>query len=374
MVDAQIDSTAPDEAPGKASGKAPDADLAASYRARKAANPAARTRDIADSLGVAEGALVDARVGTGPGGEAIARLAPQGSGFLDLLRALATAGPVMSLTRNDAAVHELTGTMGAIEGHGSMGQVTGAVDLRLFFAHWHAGYAVSEETRSGLRHSLQVFDATGRAILKLYAVGDTDAALWDAVLARHATGDGRPARFQPAALPQPDRPDADIDVAALRTGWQALEHSHDFHALLRKAGVGREQALRMAGPDLATPADSGLVERVLTAAAERAVPIMCFVGNPGCLQIHTGPVQRIVPMGPWLNVLDPGFNLHLRVDRVASAWVVVKPTRLRGRITSVELFDAQRRLVCQFFGSRPPSEGERTAWRDLVQDSLGESR
>ena len=46
---------------------------------------------------------------------------------------------------------------------------------------------------------------------------------------------------------------------------------------------------------------------------------MVFVGNHGCVQIHAGPVHRIEVVRPWLNVLDPRFNLHLREDLVASA-------------------------------------------------------
>lgn len=54
---------------------------------------------------------------------------------------------------------------------------------------------------------------------------------------------------------------------------------------------------------------------------------MIFVGNPGCIQIHTGPVHNIKAMGPWLNVLDLDFNLHLREDEVTQVWKVGKPTR-----------------------------------------------
>ena len=53
---------------------------------------------------------------------------------------------------------------------------------------------------------------------------------------------------------------------------------------------------------------------------------MIFVSSRGCIQIHTGEVRKLLPMGPWFNVMDPNFNLHLREDHVASAWVVKKPT------------------------------------------------
>jgi putative hemin transport protein len=70
-------------------------------------------------------------------------------------------------------------------------------------------------------------------------------------------------------------------------------------------------------------------------------------------------------MEPWLNVLDPGFNLHLREDRIAMAWVVRKPTA-DGDVTSLELFDADGETLAMFFGERKPGRAELASWRALV--------
>jgi len=94
---------------------------------------------------------------------------------------------------------------------------------------------------------------------------------------------------------------------------------------------------------------------------------MCFVGNPGMIQIHTGPVKRVEVMGDWLNVLDLSFNLHLREDRIATTWVVRKPTA-DGIVTSVELFDATGSTMAMFFGERKPGKPELAAWRALVAE------
>lgn len=77
-------------------------------------------------------------------------------------------------------------------------------------------------------------------------------------------------------------------------------------------------------------------------------------------------VSTIKMMGPWLNVLDEAFNLHLRTDLVASTWLVTKPTKQRGPVTSLELFDARGRLACQFFGVRPAGGEEREDWRRIA--------
>jgi putative hemin transport protein len=92
---------------------------------------------------------------------------------------------------------------------------------------------------------------------------------------------------------------------------------------------------------------------------------MCFVGNPGCIQIHTGPVKTLKVMGPWFNILDPSFNLHLREDAIHQAWVVRKPTR-DGIVTSLELFDKDGFCFVQFFGERKPGKSEREDWREMV--------
>jgi putative hemin transport protein len=94
--------------------------------------------------------------------------------------------------------------------------------------------------------------------------------------------------------------------------------------------------------------------------------LMCFVSNRGIVQIHTGPVSNITPMGPWLNVMDPTFHLHLRADHIAEAWAVRKPTK-DGHVTSVECYDKNGEMIIQFFGKRKEGNVEMAEWRALVE-------
>lgn len=342
-----------------------NADLLARFHTLRTADPMVRARDAAQSLGVPEGVLVEARARAGE----VQALALRRAEFQALFVGLEAAGPVMTLTRNRVAVHETHGPIANSAFHGPMGQVTGAIDLRLFLQHWHAGYHVEEAVRSGTRAAFQVFDRAGQAVIKIYAGEATDRGVWNALVARFAAA--QRAEYAPAQAPVPDRPDGEIDVAALRTGWRHLGHTHDFFGLLSRLNVGRQQALRLGG-DLASPLDPARIAGLLDAARTAAIPMMCFVGNPGCIQIHSGAYATVTPMGPWLNVLDPDFNLHLRQDLVATAWVVRKPTAQNGRITSVELFDAGGTLVCQFFGVREEAGAERPDWRALAEAQVAE--
>lgn len=339
----------------------PPDDLTARWRAYRVEHPKVRIRDAARSLGVSEAELV----ATGVGATAI-RLHAKNWG--EVVQALAELGPVMALTRNDNAVHERHGTYGGVSLNGHVGLVLGEdIDLRLFLNRWRFGFAVREATDHGERRSLQFFDRGGQAMHKVYATEHTDMAAFDALVSRF-TGEQDKSLTIEAEKPAPaGRPDSAIDTDGLRDAWRKLEDTHDFFSLLRKFDVRRTQALRLAGAEFAEPLKPVAARATLELAAQRQVPIMVFVGNPGCIQIHTGNVSKLKAVGPWFNVLDPEFNLHLREDKVDSAWIVHKPTR-DGAVTSVELFDAAGETIALLFGKRKPGQPEKPEWRELVAD------
>ena len=139
-----------------------------------------------------------------------------------------------------------------------------------------------------------------------------------------------------------------------------MTDTHRFFGLVREQGMDRIGAYRVAGAPLARPLAPAAPGAALEALAGTDATAMVFVGNRGCLQIHTGPIGTVRPMGPWVDVLDPGFELHLRADRMAEAFAVEKPTD-RGPALSVEAFDADGALIVQLFAARD----DRSAWHEL---------
>ena len=98
---------------------------------------------------------------------------------------------------------------------------------------------------------------------------------------------------------------------------------------------------------------------MLTAFSE--TPVVILVGNPGCIQIHSGLTGLT---GPWINIMDPRFNLHLPGDRIAEVWHVVKPTAT-GPAVSIKDFDAEGELSLQIFAYRKDRCGD--VWNALVE-------
>ena len=334
--------------------------LEAAWQRLRETEPTLRIRDAAARLGVAELELLALDCG-----KTVTRLTGP---WNELLHGLPRLGPVMALTRNEYAVHEKHGRYGKISLNGATGLVLNdAIDLRLFLDHWRHGYAVTETGADGEpRRSLQFFDRYGQAVHKVYITQDSHSGHYADLVERHAVKDqspGQPVDIKPR--PVPDMPDSIVDRASLAGHWRQLRDTHDFHPMLRQRGVGRLQAMRLAARDLAWPVSNASAQYILQFVAGEAIPIMVFVASPGTVQIHTGPVHNLRRSGPWINVLDEGFNLHLRDACLASSWVVRKPTE-DGVVTSLELFDDRDELVVQFFGKRKPGTPELDAWRDLL--------
>ncbi|MDQ2150574.1 ChuX/HutX family heme-like substrate-binding protein [Alcaligenaceae bacterium C4P045] len=337
-------------------------DAAAVVRARYAAEAerlsGQRARQAADALGVSEAQWVAA-------GCAGIESTPLQPAFQALFRQLPEVGRVMALTRNDWCVHERHGRYEDVRADGPMGLVLGPdIDLRVFFFNWASAWSVNDAGR----RSLQFFDMAGMAVHKIYATAETDMAAFEALVDAHRHA----APVWPDNGPAPERPAPRgvKDAAALRTDWRAMTDTHQFFPLLKKHDADRLAALEAAGADLAQPVAIDAVETVLTGAAADGIAIMCFVANRGMIQIHSGPIHTLRRTGPWYNVLDPDFNLHLNTTAIAQVWVVNKPTA-DGWVTSLEVYNAAGDLIVQFFGARKPGQAELPAWRRTLAALCG---
>lgn len=330
-------------------------------RAARAGQPKLRDRDLAAALGVSEAQLVASHVGHGA-----VRIESHPDRMIPALEIL---GPLMALTRNQSCVIEKTGVYANYTGGGHATLVVnGKIDLQFFPAHWVHAFAVERETPRGLQCSIQVFDAAGDAVHKVYVVPESNAAAWEPVVAqlRHS----EQALGLDVGPRSPAEPPAGNSARAgeLREAWARMTDTHQFLSVVSRLKMNRLGAYRIAGAPLTRRLETGAIRRVLEGAAAAGVPIMIFVGNRGCIEIHSGPVRRIVEVEPWINVLDPGLDLHLQGDHVAEVWAVDKPTK-RGQTLSVECFDAEGALIAQIFGVGKAGPEAIAAWTALV-DSL----
>jgi putative hemin transport protein len=333
------------------------------YRSLRNQRPPMRARDIAARLGIREAQLVASLCGN----ESI-RLDDR---IGEQLGALASLGPVMALTRNESAVIEKDGTYGRFEDFGHASQFVGEdIDLRLFLRSFRSAFAVTEIGRHGPLRSLQYFDPHGDAAHKIYLREASDKEAYEALVARHRNPAQDPTLpVEPPPPPAAPRPRESIDEAGFVSAFRAMQDTHEFFGLLRRFGLQRLQALGLLPQEFTQRAAPDALRRLLNGAAAVALPIMVFVSSRGVVQIHTGPVENIKQVGAWLNVMDPGFNLHVDEGLLAEAWQVRKPT-VDGLVSSLEVYDTAGQLALSVFSRRKPGQAESHVWRQLLEESL----
>jgi len=340
------------------------ADLHTAWQTLLAAEPNTRIRAAADHLGVSEGELLATQVGG-----TVTRL---NGPWEDVLKRVPELGIIMGLTRNEYVVIEKVGSTNPPEffSHGggpSVGQFVGEhIDMRIFMVGWASGFAVTSEVRGKEQLSLQFFDPTGTAVHKIYLRDDSKREVFGAIVKDFTAEDQTPGLEVDPTWARPSTGGTELaDKEGFLQGWSEMQDTHQFFHLLRKHQIDRNTALVAGEGRFTWRIPTQTYRQVLDKAAETGLSIMAFVGNPGNIQIHTGPIKKVMEHGSWYNVMDPGFNLHINEEGLGDVWVTEKPTS-DGIVSAVEVYDKAGDLAVQFFGERKPGRPELTDWRELV--------
>ncbi|WP_141733511.1 hemin-degrading factor [Oligoflexus tunisiensis] len=326
----------------------------------KEENPKARLVEIAKALNISEMEALHCQLDN----ETVVALKAD---WKRLFAALPDLGPIMALTRNDYVVHECKGRFAPTSWQGPMGLVQGDnIDLRMFSSRWTYLFAVQVKNPRGLLHSLQIFDDTGRAVQKIYLEKGADLNAYFNLL-QELKQERLDLPEQLASRPAPEQARAidEVEIENFRKDWAALQDTHEFFGMLRKHRVPRLQAMEIAGPEFVREVRRESVVQLLEEAREKAEPLMAFVGNPGMIQIYSGPVKNTKRMGDWMNVLDPTFNLHVDERGIDRVFIVHKPTRY-GLVSSLEVFSAQGELILSLFGYRKDDSQQAPGWGQLL--------
>ncbi|MBY5411385.1 hemin-degrading factor [Rhizobium leguminosarum] len=331
----------------------------AEIRAFRAENPKMRERDIAAQLKISEAALVAAETGI-----SVTRIDGSALKFLERVAGL---GEVMALSRNESAVHERIGVYENIKSGAQAAIVLGEnIDLRIFPSRWEHGFAVSKKDGDQERLSLQYFGKAGNAVHKVHLRPSSNVEAYHAIVAELKLED-QSQEFAEAETSNAADETADVSRDELRDNWSKLTDTHQFFGMLKRLKIGRQAAVRTVGDDYAWKLDKSATADMMHASVKSGLPIMCFVANDGIVQIHSGPIFNVQAMGPWINIMDPSFHLHLRLDHIAETWAVRKPTT-DGHVTSLEAYNAEGEMIIQFFGKRQEGSDERAEWREIMEN------
>lgn len=334
----------------------------------KLENPKIRIRDAAKKLNSTEAELLATSCN-----DTVTRLDVNITDFL--ANEIPLLGKVKALTRNDEVVHERNGEyLNPSFGKNShVGLFVGDdIDLRIFLSHWKFTFAVSEVARGKMRYSIQFFSKEGNAIHKIYLIKESnnDAFLKIKKVFQHKIQGIEKNEITTEKI-DIERRKENPNINEFQKDWLNLKDTHAFFPLLKKYGVTRLQALEIAperdGIHYAKKVSNDVIKKSLERVSETGTPIMVFVGNKGMLQIHTGPVKKLLEMKEWYNVMDPDFNLHIKTTDIKECWLVKKPTS-DGEVNSIEVFNFKEELICTFFGKRKPGIPEDLNWLKIINE------
>lgn len=327
-------------------------------RAAKAENTKLYPRNLAEKLGVSEAQLIAAQTGHG-----VVRIDAHPD---QLIAHVQNLGEVMALTRNESCVIEKVGVYENYRGgpHATM-VLNKEIDLRMFPKHWVYAFAVEQEIDKGTKRSLQVFDAAGDAVHKIYLRPDSNLEEWGVIkTALRHDSQNEMLDVAPRKPTDPARGTAE-QADELRAEWDKMTDTHQFIRFVHKMKMNRLGAYRHVGAPYVRPLATTAVEEAITGLAGTGIETFLFAGNLGCIQIHHGVINNVKQVGPWFNILDDGYDLHLRTDHIAEVYAVTKSTR-DGPTISIEAFDADGMIILQLFGSRRSKDGDFGAFQKIV--------
>jgi putative heme degradation protein len=209
-------------------------------------------------------------------GRCVTRLLPDA---LALLRTLPLLGEIKAVVRNRTAVIERAGTVHGIEVNGIGVILVEAEHFEMVCqsAQWKKAFALREETRRGLKLSLQFFNAEGISAAKFFL-----------------------------------RPASDIHAFANLAGAFASPDQSAQETVER--GVV-ESSLPLQRP---APAAAGALLAFLQTAVHSRQALTFVSRNPAACLSTSKAIERVKrsEAGGWVNVLDDGLDVHLHEHRI----------------------------------------------------------
>lgn len=157
----------------------------------------------------------------------------------------------------------------------------------------------------------------------------------------------------------------DVTKDELRDHWSKMTDTHEFLlSMLRKLKIGRQAAVHCRRR-LRLKLDNTAAIEMMHASVKSGLPIMCFVGNDGIVQIHPA---RSSTSSRWVrgstSSTRPSTCTCVRITSPRSG----QANRPRMATSPPSRFTAlQGEMIIQFFSKRKEGSEERAERRDIVE-------
>ena len=322
-------------------------------------NPRTRIRDAAEILDVSEMELLATDMPQ--------KVLMLEGDFKALMQRLTKVGKIMSLVRNDVAVHELSGIYPTLQysGDPQVGVAMEAIDLCIHFNEYRYAFAVRSPQGKHELRSIQTSDKCGQALQTIYLKNRDHVFLWDEIV-EHFTAQQQKPTFDLGSAEPVSRSFVDIDLTKLKQEWQQMQHAQDLSEIIKRLGISQHEAVSFIGQPYNRKVEIQAINQLIEQIKEQAIACSVLVRNKGVTQIYSGRFHKTAAMGAWMNVLDPNFNLHILTSAVEDVWVVKKPTQ-QGLLTSLEAYDKKGRISLEITPINTSEKQDLTEWHQVLE-------
>ncbi|MBD26097.1 MAG: hypothetical protein CMG46_14030 [Candidatus Marinimicrobia bacterium] len=250
-------------------------------------NKKLRIRDAASKLNVSEAELLSLKINN----DVSYLLIPDFQQFFNKI--IDNIDKVMFLIRSDFVVHEKIVSLSDLSYND--GSIISNLDSScpiISFDPKSISYSFFEcnchNEKRELR-SFQFFDKYGDAILKIYLKGDKSAA------------------FERIADFYKINYNYELQKYIINKKINIVEQSSFLHidSLVNKKFINNTKII-----------NNDKLRFFLNAFSENEIPIQIHAYGINCIQYHRGIIKNIIDYGPWLNVIDKEFNIHILENKI----------------------------------------------------------
>ena len=186
--------------------------------------------------------------------------------------------------------------------------------------------------------SFQFFDINGKAQIKIFLKGL------------------KTNRFEEIASEYKKEYQYDIQKAVLNQNKKNINLIREVNILEREYNIKKN--------DLKTnEINKNILRYILDGASNNSIPIRIHAFGDKINQNYRGLVKKIVDFGPWINVMDKYFNLHVLENNIKKS-IINKYYKTKHSIIIISFFDSNQDKVIDI----GPMDGYEDKFKNLVYE------
>ena len=93
------------------------------------------------------------------------------------------------------------------------------------------------------------------------------------------------------------------------------------------------------------------LRQLLNGIAKKSIPVNIYAFGIECMQCHSDIIKNIVDYGPWLNVMDKNFNIHVLENKISFF-----KSGIRDDNNCIDFYDINNNLVLSISGKKGQNE------------------